>query len=76
MVQGPPSSDSEDIDDGALEALEYQYESEGEEALARSARSLLREADGSYRCKLFPVLHYLTLNGPLVARAALLAYTR
>ena len=47
MAQGPPSSDSEpDVPD---DTREYQYESEGEEMLGTSARSLLREAHGSYR---------------------------
>lgn len=53
MVQGPPSSDSEDLDD----VREYQYESEGEERLGTSARTLLRESRGDYRCKLVPRSH-------------------
>jgi len=49
MVQGPPSSDSEcDHPDGVEQ---YHYESEGKERLANSARALLREADGNYRCE-------------------------
>jgi hypothetical protein len=49
MAQGPPSSDSEDPGD----TREYQYESDGEEALGRSACSLFREAGRDYRRKLF-----------------------
>jgi hypothetical protein len=52
MVQGPPSSDSEDGDD----PQQYQYESEGEEALGTSARTLFQEAGGNYRCEAFPIL--------------------
>lgn len=48
MVQGPPSSDSE----GPSDALEYQYESEGEEALG-SVCSLFHEAGWDYRRKSF-----------------------
>ena len=47
MAQGPPSSDSEDPDG----IREYQYESEGEEALSRRAQSLFHEAGQDYRRK-------------------------
>lgn len=47
MVQGPPSSDSE----GSPDIQEYQYQSEGEQTLGASARSLLLESDGNYRCE-------------------------
>ena len=47
MARDPPPSDSES--DGFTDAEEYQYESEGEERLAVSARDLMRETDGNYR---------------------------
>ena len=63
MVQGPPSSDSEDLDDNVQgDVREYQYESEGEELLGESARSLLSEANGNYRCESFPGPHHPTLD--------------
>ena len=49
MAQDPPSSDSEVEVFGDTER--YQYESEGEEILGASARSLMRESNGNYRRK-------------------------
>lgn len=72
MVQGPPSSDSE----GPPDTQEYQYQSDGEQTLAQSARSLFAEAGNDYRCKLSLRPCVLTANSLPVARAALLAYTR
>ena len=58
MVQGPPSSDSENGD----YLQEYEFESEGEETLGRSARALFHAADGNYRRKSPCKFLYLTLN--------------
>lgn len=81
MVQAPPSSDSEDLDDYQDQSEgedldEYQYESESEAVLGQSARSLFRQANGNYQRKSFPLSHHSPLNQRSVARAALLAYTR
>ena len=45
MTRSPPPSDTEP------EALEYEYESDGEERLGHIARQLLHETEGNYRCK-------------------------
>lgn len=50
MARDPPSSGSEP-DTPASDTEEYKYESEGEEMLGNSARTLLRESGGDYRCK-------------------------
>jgi len=76
MAQDPPPSDSES--EGFEDAEEYQYESEGEERLALSARNLMCEADGNYRrkCLANPETHLPNLTKLAVARAAVLGYTR
>lgn len=62
MAQGPPSSDSESDNDVPEHVGQYQYESEGEEMLGNSARALLREARGNYRCESFPDLYKTNLT--------------
>ena len=51
----PPSSDSEPD----IEHEEYEYESEGEQLLANSARTLLKLAEGNHRCKLIARIYEL-----------------
>ena len=62
MAQDLPPSDSDS--DGFEDAEEYQYESEGEERLATSARNLMNEAEGNYRCECFlnPETHLQNLK--------------
>ena len=48
MTQGAPLPDPEGYDEGT-----YQYESDGEELLGETARTLLRQTGGNYRCELF-----------------------
>lgn len=71
MARNPPLPDP----DGS-EQTPYQYESEGEEKLGESARALVRETGGNYRCECDPEFHVRRLNWASGARTALLAYTR
>ena len=58
MTQGASPPVPEGYDEGT-----YQYESDGEELLGETARTLLHQTGGNYRCELFLKSHAQRLTG-------------